>query len=50
MNGMSADFHFKNPRGVLRIESTIPFGAGLGSSAALSVAVTRWMAEPFGDC
>ena len=30
------------PRGRLSIESTIPFGAGLGSSAALSVATARW--------
>lgn len=31
------------PRGELRIASTIPFGAGLGSSAALSVATARWV-------
>lgn len=31
------------PRGPLRISSTIPFGAGLGSSAALSVATARWV-------
>ncbi len=31
------------PRGRLRITSTIPFGAGLGSSAALSVAIARWV-------
>jgi mevalonate kinase len=36
---------FQKPEGILRIESTIPFGAGLGSSAALSVAVTRWLSE-----
>ena len=37
---------FPMPRGTLEIESTIPQGAGLGSSAALCVALTRWMAEP----
>jgi mevalonate kinase len=31
------------PRGRLTITSTIPFGAGLGSSAALSVATARWV-------
>jgi mevalonate kinase len=31
------------PLGTLRVESTIPSGAGLGSSAALSVALTRWL-------
>ena len=31
--------------GVLRIRSTLPQGAGLGSSAALCVAVTRWVAS-----
>lgn len=34
--------------GTLRIESSVPIGAGLGSSAALCVAMTRWLAEPFG--
>lgn len=29
--------------GALTIESTIPYGAGLGSSAAMSVAITRWL-------
>lgn len=32
--------------GTLQIASTIPIGAGLGSSAALCVAVTRWLSEP----
>lgn len=35
-------------RGVLRIESTIPYGAGLGSSAALCVAIVRWLSQPLG--
>ncbi len=34
------------PRGELSIESTIPVGSGLGSSAALCVALTRWMSDP----
>ncbi len=34
--------------GTLRIESTIPFGAGLGSSAALCVALVRWIADATG--
>lgn len=34
------------PKGRLRIQSTIPIGAGLGSSAALCVALTRWLAAP----
>jgi len=37
---------FKLPSGKLRIESTIPIGAGLGSSAALCVALTRWLTRP----
>jgi mevalonate kinase len=37
---------FNTPEGEVVIESTIPIGAGLGSSAALSVSMTRWLAEP----
>jgi mevalonate kinase len=37
---------FRYPKGRLTIESTIPIGAGLGSSAALCVALTQWLAEP----
>lgn len=33
------------PRGTLRVESSIPIGAGLGSSAALCVAMSRWWAK-----
>jgi mevalonate kinase len=33
----------ESPRGRVTIKSTIPFGAGLGSSAALSVAIARWI-------
>jgi mevalonate kinase len=33
------------PRGELQVTSTIPIGAGLGSSAALSVALARWILE-----
>lgn len=40
--------HFTAPRGELRIASSIPVGAGLGSSAALCVALTRWVCEPLG--
>lgn len=39
---------FDWPNGKLKIRSNIPVGAGLGSSAALCVALTRWMAEPLG--
>jgi mevalonate kinase len=34
------------PHGRLTIQSTIPVGAGLGSSAALCVALTRWLSVP----
>jgi mevalonate kinase len=36
---------FPLPRGSLLLESTIPLGAGLGSSAALCVALTRWLSS-----
>lgn len=36
------------PKGEIMIESTIPFGAGLGSSAAYSVAVARWILSAHG--
>ncbi len=36
------------PVGALLIESSIPAGAGLGSSAALCVALVRWTAGPLG--
>ncbi len=36
------------PDGRLEIDSTIPTGAGLGSSAALCVALTRWIAPSLG--
>jgi mevalonate kinase len=37
---------FNSPEGELVLESTIPIGAGLGSSAALSVSITHWLSEP----
>lgn len=36
----------KLPDGKLQIQSSIPIGAGLGSSAALCVAVSRWLSDP----
>lgn len=36
------------PQGRLEIRSSIPFGAGLGSSAALCVAIVRWLAPAIG--
>jgi mevalonate kinase len=36
------------PSGALNVASSVPVGAGLGSSAALCVAVTRWLAGPLG--
>ncbi len=35
----------EEPLGELHIESSIPVGAGLGSSAALCVAVTKWLTD-----
>jgi len=37
------DRSFIQPTGNLSITSTIPLGAGMGSSAALCVALTRWL-------
>jgi mevalonate kinase len=42
------DRSFPEPRGTLQIESTIPIGAGFGSSAALCVALARWFQDPLG--
>ncbi len=36
---------FSQPQGRVQIESTIPIGAGLGSSAALCVALTQWVSS-----
>ena len=41
----ASDRVFPWPKGELELESTIPVGAGLGSSAALCVAMTRWLAD-----
>ena len=40
------DRSFPRPFGKLSITSTIPLGAGMGSSAALCVALTRWLQAP----
>lgn len=37
---------FGYPQGTLKVESSIPIGAGLGSSAALCVALSQWMSHP----
>jgi mevalonate kinase len=39
------DWKMPDTRGILKLESNIPQGGGLGSSAALCVALTRWYAE-----
>ena len=44
----SVEPSFALPSGIIRIESSIPIGAGFGSSAALCVAITRWLAGPLG--
>jgi mevalonate kinase len=36
---------FEFPRGVLTLENSLPIGGGLGSSAALCVAITLWLKE-----
>ena len=36
------------PAGVIQMDSSIPLGAGLGSSAALCSAITRWLAPDIG--
>lgn len=45
-NARGREFHI--PPGRLILESTIPSGAGLGSSAALCVALARWLSQPLG--
>ena len=42
------DLSGRMPAGRLTISSTIPIGAGLGSSAALCVALTNWLSAPLG--
>lgn len=39
------DLSFSMPEGTITIQSEIPFGAGLGSSAALCVALVRWFSQ-----
>jgi mevalonate kinase len=45
-NSRGREFHF--PSGRLTLESSVPSGAGLGSSAALCVAVARWLSATLG--
>jgi mevalonate kinase len=47
-NGLGKNSRFSWPAGQLTIQSTIPQGAGLGSSAALCVAITKWIASATG--
>jgi len=44
----SKDRSFTLPSGRISVESSIPNGAGLGSSAALCVAIARWLRESLG--
>jgi mevalonate kinase len=47
-NVKSQGLSLKQPQGKVQIESTIPVGAGLGSSAALCVALTQWVSSFLG--
>ena len=48
LKGSQGKGRLVRPTGSLLIESSIPVGAGLGSSAALCVAMTKWAAPAFG--
>jgi len=45
VEGLLLSLSERLPLGHLTIESSIPMGAGMGSSAALCVALTRWMSQ-----